>query len=66
MNCSNPIILALCAAIVASSNGARAEDLGVIGPVYPIGEESALDTILNKLKAKERSGELNAIQDAAF
>jgi conjugal transfer pilus assembly protein TraW len=51
---------------VASSNGARAEDLGVIGPVYPIGEESALDTILNKLKAKERSGELNAIQDAAF
>jgi len=65
VNCSNPIILALCAAIVASSSGARAEDLGVIGPVYPIGEESALDTILNKLKAKERSGELKAIQDAA-
>lgn len=65
MNCSKPIFLAVCAAIVASSTAARAEELGVIGPVYPIGEESALDTILNKLKEKERSGELKKIQDAA-
>ncbi len=66
MNCSKPIFLAVCAAIVASSTAARAEELGVIGPVYPIGEESALDTILNKLKEKERSGELKKIQDAAI
>lgn len=37
----------------------------MIGPVYPIGEESALDTILNKLKEKERTGDLKKIQDAA-
>lgn len=66
MNFSKPIFLAVCAAIVASSTAARAEELGVIGPVYPIGEESALDTILNKLKEKERSGELKKIQDAAI
>lgn len=65
MNCSKPIFLAVCAAIVASSAAVHAEELGVIGPVYPIGEESALDTILNKLKEKERSGELKKIQDAA-
>lgn len=65
MNCSKPIFLAVCAAIVASNAVVRAEELGVIGPVYPIGEESALDTILNKLKEKERSGELKKIQDAA-
>jgi conjugal transfer pilus assembly protein TraW len=45
---------------------ARAEELGVIGPVYPIGEESALDTILNKLKQKERTGELKKFQQAAI
>ncbi len=66
MNCSKSIFLAVCAAIVASSTATRAEELGVIGPVYPIGEESALDTILNKLKEKERSGELKKIQDAAI
>lgn len=65
MNCSKPIFLAVCAAIVASSTAAHSEELGVIGPVYPIGEESALDTIMNKLKEKERSGELKKIQDAA-
>jgi len=66
VNCSKSIFLAVCAAIVASSTATRAEELGVIGPVYPIGEESALDTILNKLKEKERSGELKKIQDAAI
>jgi conjugal transfer pilus assembly protein TraW len=66
VNCSKPIFLAVCAAIVASSTAARAEELGVIGPVYPIGEESALDTILTKLKEKERSGELKKIQDEAI
>lgn len=65
MNCSKPIFLAVCAAIVASSTAVHSEELGVIGPVYPIGEESALDTIMNKLKEKERSGELKKIQDAA-
>lgn len=65
MKSSKPIFLAVCAAILASTYPVHAEELGVIGPVYPIGEESALDTILNKLKEKERSGELKKIQDAA-
>jgi len=63
---SNFFISAVSAAILAATIPAHAEELGVIGPVYPIGEESALDTILNKLKEKERTGELKKIQQKAI
>jgi conjugal transfer pilus assembly protein TraW len=63
---SSFIFSAVAAAILAAAMPTHAEELGVIGPVYPIGEESALDTILNKLKEKERSGELKKIQQAAI
>ena len=36
--------------------------LAAIGPVYPIGEENAVNMILRKLKEKEQSGELQKIQ----
>jgi len=41
---------------------AQAASLGVIGPTYPIGEESALEMIMSRLRAKERSGELQRYQ----
>lgn len=44
---------------------AHAEELGAIGPTYPIGEESALDVILRRLKEKERTGELKKLQQDA-
>lgn len=43
-----------------------AVDLGVIGPVYPIAEESALDAILHRLQAMERSGELRRLRQGAI
>ena len=56
----------LAAAVLAcASFAAAAEELGVIGPVYPIGEESAIDTIMRRLKDKERTGELKRIQQEA-
>jgi conjugal transfer pilus assembly protein TraW len=45
---------------------ASAHELGTIGTVYPIGEESALDMIMKKLHQKERSGELKKLQQAAI
>ena len=39
--------------------------LGAIGPVYPIGEQSALDLIMSRLRAKERAGELAELQELA-
>lgn len=42
---------------------AQAVDLGRIGPTYPIGEQSALDMVMNKLRQKERSGELKRLQE---
>lgn len=44
---------------------AYAEDLGVIGSVYEVREESALSQIMNKLKKMEQTGELKKLQDAA-
>lgn len=44
---------------------AQAASLGSIGPTYPVGEESALDMIMKKLREKERSGELKRLQEEA-
>lgn len=41
---------------------ARAQDLGVIGPVYPIAEPSLLEVILSKLREAEATGVLARIQ----
>lgn len=51
--------------ITVLCNVAFAEDLGVIGPVYPIAEKDLLAAIEAKLRAKERSGKLAALQEQA-
>ena len=51
--------------IVVALPAAHAASLGTIGPIYPIGEESALDMIMKKLRQKERSGELKRLQEEA-
>lgn len=66
MNSSKVFLAVAAAALAAACIGAQAEELGQIGPVYPIGEESALDTILARLKEKERTGELKRIQQEAI
>lgn len=53
------------ASIMATTSLAHAEYLDSIGSIYPIGEESALTMIMNKLQDKERSGELKKLQTAA-
>jgi conjugal transfer pilus assembly protein TraW len=50
----------------AAAIPAYADELGAIGPTYLIGEESALDTVLKRLKEKERKGELKRIQQEAI
>lgn len=44
---------------------ALAEHLGALGPTYAIGEESALDLIQRRLQEKERTGELQRLQEEA-
>jgi conjugal transfer pilus assembly protein TraW len=44
---------------------AHAGMLGAIGPTYPIAEPDAVAQIMAKLRAKERSGELKRLQEAA-
>ena len=51
----------LVAAILLSF-AARAQDLGVIGPVYPIAEPSLLEVILSKLREAEATGVLARLQ----
>lgn len=41
---------------------AQAQDLGVIGPVYPIAEPSLLEVILGRLRAAEQDGTLARLQ----
>ena len=50
---------------IALAGVARADDLGVIGPVYPIAERDMLASIEQKVRAKEQSGELAAIKRQA-
>lgn len=45
---------------------AYATHLGQIGNTYPIGEQSALTFIMNKLQEKEQSGELKRLQQEAI
>lgn len=58
---------ALAAACLASTAlGAHAGDLGTIGPVYPIAEPDMLEQIQAILKAKQASGDLERLQQAAY
>ena len=53
---------ALVAAAILLSFAARAQDLGVIGPVYPIAEPSLLEVILSRLREAEATGMLARLQ----
>ena len=68
-HCAWPLHLTVWAGTLAIAmtlaGVARADDLGVIGPVYPIAERDMLASIEQKLRAKERSGELAAIKRQA-
>jgi len=43
----------------------KAEDLGTIGPTYPIGEANFLDLIKQRLREKEKTGELTKLEEQA-
>ena len=57
-------VLAL-ASLLSATGAARAEDLGAIGPTYPIAEQNLLDVIMARLREKERSGELRKAEQFA-
>lgn len=57
--------LAILVAAVAIAHTASALDLGVIGPTYPVAERHLLQQIQERLREKERSGELRAIEETA-
>jgi len=56
--------LLLCALALGTAL-AHAENLGTIGPTYPIAEQNLLDHIMATLRQKERSGELQRLQELA-
>ena len=53
------------AVLVACFSQAAAEDLGVVGPVYPIAERSLLEVIEERLEGLRDSGELARLEDEA-
>lgn len=69
MRCSNHRLQAVLdrrtvflAALLLFSVTARAQDLGVIGPVYPIAEPSLLEVILAKLREADANGVMARLQ----
>ena len=56
---SAPLVLGL---MLGAADGARAMDLGVIGPTYEISEPHLLQMIEQRLREKERSGELGRLE----
>lgn len=56
--------LLLCTLSLGAAS-AHAENLGTIGPTYPIAEQNLLDHIMATLRQKERSGELQRLQELA-
>ena len=59
---SAPLVLGL---MLGAAGGARAMDLGVIGPTYEISEPHLLQMIEQRLREKERSGELGRLEAQA-
>lgn len=56
------VALAATALLTGTLSTVSAQDLGVIGPVYPIAEPSLLDVIMAKLRRAEASGVLGQLQ----
>src|SRR4051794_3063075 len=48
--------------MAALAPGARTEDLGTIGPTYPIGEPHLLDWIAQRLSDKAKSGDIARLE----
>jgi conjugal transfer pilus assembly protein TraW len=59
---SAPLVLGL---MLAAAGGVRAMDLGVIGPTFEINEPHLLQMIEQRLREKERSGELGRLEAEA-
>lgn len=59
------VIGLIVATFVGFVSDARAEALEKIGPTYPIAEQNLLEYITAQLKQKERSGELEKLQQQA-
>jgi conjugal transfer pilus assembly protein TraW len=59
MTRSQPLVAVLAGTLVLGP--ARAEDVGTLGPTYPIAEPHLLRFIEGRLKEKERSGELQRL-----
>lgn len=55
----------LCAIAIVLSTGVHAADLGTIGPTYGIAEPHLLEFIQQRLRDKERTGELQRLIDDA-
>ena len=64
--CRRWLHLAAVVAVMVATVPARAQDLGVIGPVYPIAEPSLLEVILGKLRAAGEDGTLARLQREAL
>ena len=61
-----PLVPLVPAALLALAPlPAAATDLGRIGPTHPIGEPHLLDDIQRRLQEKERSGELQRLEEGA-
>lgn len=54
--------IAIACTALALAGAVQAQNLGVIGPVYPIAEPSLLDVILARLREAEASGALARLQ----
>jgi len=59
---SAPLVLGL---MLGVAGGVRAMDVGVIGPTYEISEPHLLQMIEQRLREKERSGELRRLESQA-
>lgn len=62
---SSPARALFVLAIAWCAVAVRAENLGTIGPTYPVLEKNLLDVIMARLRAKEASGELKRHEQEA-
>jgi conjugal transfer pilus assembly protein TraW len=60
-----PLLLVATLVALAAAVCTSAEDLGTVGPTYAIEEPHLLNAIEQQLRAKEKSGELARLEEAA-
>lgn len=65
MRCSDRLRRVALVSVLLLPLTAAAQDLGVVGPVYPIAEPSLLDVILAKLGEAQKNGVLARLQREA-